>query len=71
MQHLLGLPWPEAERMLERAKDSYTLMQTGAPQRPPHGEDWRVVRVTENPLTITICAFSSTVALDANEVKED
>lgn len=71
MQRLLGLPWPEADCILKRANIPYTLVHTGAPHRPPHGEDWRVVRVTENPLTITICAFCSTVQTDASKEKEE
>ena len=73
MQDSLGLPWAEAEKRLAQTDSAYTLRYTGAPHRPPRGEDWRVVRVTEEPLTITVCAFCSSVvqAVDQKTKKED
>ncbi|MBO8126374.1 MAG: hypothetical protein H0Z38_03955 [Firmicutes bacterium] len=53
---ILGLPWPDAKRLLEAAGTSYTVKETLAPGSSP---DWQrspgiVVRVLENAPTLEV-----------------
>ena len=57
----MGLPWPEAERLLRDADVRYRTETTGAPNRPPHGPDVRGGRVREEPLVLTLSAFCTLV----------